>query len=169
MKCPRTGEPLTPVKVGGITVDVSKGCGGVFFDRFELEKFDEQHEVRGEVLAAHLQQFYNPSISDRERIDCPKCDDSPMRRYYYSPKRQIEIDECVTCGGIWFDTGELEALRKLFPTQEDRRRVGDEFIEAMFNSPEYLQQQQREQERLDRINHVADVLWAILGVPRRRR
>jgi Zn-finger nucleic acid-binding protein len=40
MKCPRTGGDLTTIKVGGISVEVSNECGGVFFDNFELDNFD---------------------------------------------------------------------------------------------------------------------------------
>ncbi|MFC4257726.1 zf-TFIIB domain-containing protein [Marinobacter lacisalsi] len=168
MKCPRTGSPLRPLKVGGITVDVSKACGGVFFDNFELEKFDESTELRGEVLAEHLEQFSVPLLVQNERINCPKCVTTVMRRYYYSPENQIEIDECVTCNGIWLDAGELEHLRRLFPTQAKRQQVGRDFVEAKFNSPEYRDYQREQQESTDRINHVTDVLWSVLGVRRRR-
>jgi len=168
MKCPRTGSELKPVKVGGITVDVSEECGGIFFDNFELEKFDEESELRGEVLAEHLKQFKAPLLNENERINCPKCVTTVMRRFYYSPKNQIEIDECVTCNGIWLDTGELERLRELFPTQELREQVGREFIKEKFNSPEYLAYQKEQQESVSRIRHVTDVLWTILGVRRIR-
>lgn len=168
MKCPRTGSRLKPVKVGGITVDVSEACGGVFFDSFELEHFDEETELRGAVLAEHLQQFHAPLPAENERIRCPKCVTTVMRRFYYSPEQQIEIDECGTCNGIWLDTGELDHLRRLFPTQEIREQVGRDFIQAKFNSPEYLEHRQREQQSIDRIEHMTDVLWAILGVRRRK-
>ena len=32
LKCPRTGQPMVEVEIDGILVDVSTGCGGVWFD-----------------------------------------------------------------------------------------------------------------------------------------
>ena len=44
---------LTARKVGELTVDVCDGgCGGVWFDNFELQKVDESHEAAGESLLA---------------------------------------------------------------------------------------------------------------------
>ena len=31
MKCPRTGKDMIEVEIDGVKVDVSTGCGGVFF------------------------------------------------------------------------------------------------------------------------------------------
>ncbi|MCL1125437.1 TFIIB-type zinc ribbon-containing protein [Shewanella surugensis] len=112
MPCPRTGVPLKAVNVGGITVDISETCGGVFFDHLELLYFDEKSERRGSVLADHLKQFQPPQLNLTQRIHCQKCVDIVMLRHYYSPnynpKKVIEVDECLGCGGFWFDYGELE-------------------------------------------------------------
>lgn len=167
MKCPRTGEPLVPVKVGGITVDVSQGCGGVFFDNFELAKFDEAHEVRGEVLVGHLEQFNRSLLDDQQRLKCPKCVDAAMLRRYYSPKRQIEIDECVACGGVWLDPGELARLRELFPSQKDREATSTQFMQEFLQSPEYLKHREEHEQLIRKMNKITNFLWAILGVRRR--
>ena len=137
MKCPRTGSNLKAVKVGGITVDISESCGGVFFDNYELEHFDEEIEERGSELANHLKQFTPPAIDLQERISCPKCTDMVMARHYYSPKNEVEIDECRGCGGIWFDFGELEKIRLLFPKAEDREKGSRDFENNFINSSEY--------------------------------
>ncbi len=141
MKCPRTNTDLTPVKVGGITVDISEACGGVFFDNHELEHFDEKHERRGQVLVEHLNQFVPPQLNLSERISCPKCTDVVMARHFYSPEHLVEIDECPGCGGIWFDYAELEKLRELFPNQSDRQRAGERFASLMESSSRYITHQ----------------------------
>ena len=137
MLCPRTGTPLKAVKVGGITVDISTACGGVFFDHLELQHFDEKHERRGQVLADHLKQFTPINIDLNQRIKCPKCINITMQRHYYSPKKIIEIDECPGCGGLWFDYGELEKIRTLFPTKADRDNAAREFEENIIRSSQY--------------------------------
>lgn len=141
MKCPRTNVSLKTVKVGGIAVDISEGCGGVFFDNYELEHFDEKHERRGEVLAEHLNKFSPPELDLAARISCPKCTDIVMARHFYSPEHKIEIDECPGCGGIWFDFGELQKLRTLFPNQSDRRDAGKQFIAELEKSSRYISYQ----------------------------
>ena len=137
MKCPRTGTDLTLVKVGGIAVDISEACGGVFFDNHELEDFDEKSEKRGEVLVEHIKKFTPPMLDLTKRIKCPKCTDVVMARHFYSSKKKVEIDECPRCGGIWFDFGELEKLRELFPAKKDREKAGREFEHEMVNSSVY--------------------------------
>lgn len=111
MLCPRTGTPLTQVRVGGIEVDISEACGGVFFDQREIEAFKSKNEARGSALARHLQQFANDKLDLNQRIKCPKCTDVVMMRRYESPLHLIEIDECPQCAGIWLDTGELSLLQ----------------------------------------------------------
>lgn len=137
MQCPRTGKPLKAVKVGGITVDISEACGGVFFDHLELEHFDEKSERRGAVLSDHLKQFQSPKIDLSQRIKCPKCIDITMQRHFYSPKKIIEVDECPGCGGFWFDYGELEKIRTLFPTKTDRENAAKAFEQSIIHSSTY--------------------------------
>lgn len=41
-------------------------------------------------------------------MQCPKCTAETEITSY----DDIRVDRCVRCGGLWFDTGELAALRK---------------------------------------------------------
>jgi Zn-finger nucleic acid-binding protein len=49
------------------------------------------------------------------------------RRYYSATKQEVEIDECPACGGIWLDSGELEAIRAQYPPGVDRDRAEQEY------------------------------------------
>jgi Zn-finger nucleic acid-binding protein len=80
-----------------------------------------------------------------------------MRRFY-SPKHQIEIDECANCGGIWLDAEELEQIRELFPTQNDRDHAGDVFIQEVLKSDEFLNHEEEFKKSIDKINSVANFL-----------
>lgn len=112
MKCPRTGTDLKPIKVGGIEVDISEACGGVFFDNQELAKFLGDDSLRGSALVKHLTQFEGRPINLEKRINCPRCPESVMMRRFESPQKIVEIDECPSCAGIWLDFGELSEIRK---------------------------------------------------------
>ena len=45
--------------------------------------------------------------ADIHSIECPKCGHG-MEEVTYG---EVTIDRCTNCGGLWFDTGELAALR----------------------------------------------------------
>ena len=131
MKCPRTGTPLKEVEIGGVKVDISEGCGGVWFDSFELQKFDEVHETAGEELTALMEQYRNDDIDHSTRIHSPRHPEVMMMRRFYSPARNIEIDECPKSGGIWLDPGELSRLRDLFPSEADRKAAVHTYVSEM--------------------------------------
>ena len=51
MNCPACGRTLTQKTVGDLTVDVcAGGCGGIWFDNFELQKVDQGSEALGDQL-----------------------------------------------------------------------------------------------------------------------
>ena len=132
MNCPACNNQLAAMNVEGISVDVCKdGCGGIWFDNFELSQVDEKHESVGESL---LQVEKNPDIAvdhTQKRL-CPKCENQKMRKHFMSVKRQAEVDECPACAGIWLDAGELGQIRNQFETQADREQAADEYFSDVF-------------------------------------
>lgn len=130
MKCPRTGTEMKEIEIGGIKVDISEACGGVWFDNFEIKKFDEVHESAGEELIQLMEKYRDKHLDLSQRLKCPK-DGTIMMRRFYSPARAIEIDECPQCGGIWLDAGELAMIRDMFPAEEDREAAGKAFVAEM--------------------------------------
>jgi uncharacterized protein len=111
IKCPACFNALTSVQVGAVSVDVCRECGGIWFDAFELQRVDEEHEPAGDWL---LQNEREPRIQvdTQRKRECPRCEGVKLKRRYYSPRRQVEIDECPGCGGYWLDAGELEKIRE---------------------------------------------------------
>ncbi len=112
MKCPACFNELSSVTIGKLTVDVCRGgCGGIWFDAFELQQADEPHESVGELLVS-LERDPHLHVDLSRKRACPKCADVKLKRRYFSAKRRIEIDECPGCGGCWLDAGELEKIRE---------------------------------------------------------
>lgn len=133
MKCPACGSQMKNINVEGISVDVCRhGCGGVWFDRFELQKMDEAHESAGETLL-EIEVNDNIQVDQSTMRKCPHCVELTLMRHFLSPKREIEIDECPGCAGIWVDGGELRKIREQFPTEEDRDRAAEKYIAEEFN------------------------------------
>ena len=120
MKCPACERELERMDVGDIVVDVCRnGCGGIWFDNFELEKVDEQHETAGEALL-DIERDETIKVDHSQIRTCPKCKDVKMMKHFSSVKREVEVDECGGCGSIWMDCGELGKIRKQYATQEER-------------------------------------------------
>jgi Zn-finger nucleic acid-binding protein len=123
---------MQEMNASNVRVDICKGgCGGMWFDHFELNKFDEPKESAGEELL-NVEKDPNISIDRSQRFKCPKCDDIVMMRHFFSVKKQVEVDECPGCGGVWLDTGELSHLRSLFESEEERLKAADEYFKEIF-------------------------------------
>jgi Zn-finger nucleic acid-binding protein len=120
---------------GPITIDVcAGGCGGIWFDHFELAKVDEQSESAGASL---LEIERDPSVEvDLERRrTCPKCGpEMVMMRHFTSVSRKVAIDECPSCSGVWLDAGELSAIRSDFPSAEAREEAARKAFSEMFDA-----------------------------------
>jgi len=162
MKCPRTHQELKAITINNIEINLSTGCGGVWFDRFELEKFDEIHEEAGALLIEHMKNFHRLLPDTSARLKCPKDPDVVMMRRYYSSKHQIEIDECPQCGGIWLDAEELAGIRALFPTQNDLKKDKKEFVEKIMASKEVQAYEQKSHELPNTLDNISNLLWSML-------
>lgn len=129
VNCPACNRPLTSTGVGELTVDAcSGGCGGVFFDHYELCKVDEQAESAGESLL-DIPRDPTVVVDPNRRYACPKCTDGVvMMRHFWSVKRAVTIDECPECGGTFLDAGELATIRAEFPTEEARHAAADAYF-----------------------------------------
>jgi len=132
MKCPACGRSLTQTEAGGVTVDVCKGgCGGIWFDNFEVKKFDEPNESAGEALL-DLERDPAVVVDHEKRLNCPKCDNVVMMRHFWSVKRKVQVDECPACGGVWLDAGELAGIRSLFNTEQERHQAAEAYFDEVF-------------------------------------
>ena len=111
MKCPACFNELTEIQVGKLAVDICQGgCGGVWFDAFELQQVDEEHETAGEPLLNIARD--ECLIVDRARKrECPRCPGVKLHRHFFSARRRVEVDQCPNCAGYWLDAGELAMIR----------------------------------------------------------
>ncbi len=155
MKCPACNHLLTQMQVGGITVDACEGgCGGIWFDWFELDKVNEKHETPGEELL-DIDRDARVEVDQDKRRLCPTCD-TVMMRHCFSVARKVQIDECPECGGIWLDHGELAAIRELFETSEGREEAAEEYFDKMFGKEleRIRAESETERRRTAKIAHV---------------
>ena len=157
MKCPACGNNLTAKTFGEVTVDVCEGgCGGVWFDWFEIQKFDEPYEAAGETLL-DVARDENTIVDHNERRHCPRCEDMVMMRHFFSPQMEVEVDECPQCGGYWLDQGELRAIRNQFESEADRDKAAQEHYSQLFDS-ELNKMRDESQEKLQKARGIARIL-----------
>ncbi len=132
MKCPACDRKLEQVTVSDVTVDICRsGCGGIWFDQFELQKSDEPHEEAGQELL-NIRTDSSIKIDRTKRLNCPKCEDAVMMRHFFSVKKEVEVDECPACAGFWLDVGELWPVRSLFPTEAARKEAAARYFQEVF-------------------------------------
>ena len=156
MKCPACGHALTQKNIDGVQLDVCDGgCGGIWFDWFELQKFDEPHEHAGELLEVSWDESVQTNHS--EPFYCPRCEDTVMMRHFFSVKHEVEVDECPGCGGIWLDHGELEKIRAQFTTEEERRTAGVEHFRKEYGQ-EFVRMEQDSQAKQQKAQRFAQAL-----------
>ncbi len=156
MKCPACGNELTTMTVGEIQVDVCKnGCGGVWFDKWELMRVDEKSESAGEELL-DIARSKNVVIN-RGKRKCPHCGDIVMMRHFFSVKKEIEIDECPKCGGFWFDSGELAKIRSQFETENDRKTAAKKLFSSTF-APQLAKMHAESEEKREKAHKIAKML-----------
>ncbi|MGF1510495.1 MAG: zf-TFIIB domain-containing protein [Myxococcota bacterium] len=154
MECPACPQSLTEVKLQDVTVDVcQEGCGGIWFDNYELQKVDEAHEHQGESLLAMPGSDPVP-VDHEERRHCPRCLDFVMMRHFFSVKQKVEIDRCPQCNGVWLDLGELLQIRKAFAREEDRHREATKHFDQLFRK-ELASMRNKSQQDLERSRQFA--------------
>ncbi|MFV8816522.1 zf-TFIIB domain-containing protein [Haliea sp. E17] len=157
MECPACKSTFAHVEIDGIQVDICKGgCGGIWFDTFEFRKFDEPHEEAGTEL---LNIPVDPTVKvDREvRINCPKCDNITLMRNFFSVKKEVEIDTCANCAGVWLDMGELNHIRKQYASEEERKADAAAAFDEMFG-PELERLKLEREHKLENARRIANML-----------
>ncbi len=131
LRCPACGEEMEKIFVSSANCNVdicTKGCGGIFFDNREYQKFDEKHESIDEIKQALAGKTLKEVDKTFKRI-CPVCG-MKMMKNSTSIKRKIVIDECYSCGGKFLDYQELDEIRNEYDTEEDRAKDVVNFLKA---------------------------------------
>lgn len=154
MKCPACGNDLQKITVKDITVDACKGgCGGIWFDQFELKKVDEPHESAGESLL-DIERNENLSSDRSKRRMCPKCEGIVMMQHFVSIKREVEVDECPKCAGFWLDYGELGRIRNQFESEADRKKAAAEYFSEIVDK-DLARMRQESKEKSEKSQKIA--------------
>jgi uncharacterized protein len=156
MKCPACKNTLEEITIEGITLDVCRnGCGGIWFDNFELMKVDEPDECDAEQLL-DIEIDESIKVDHNARRNCPVCESQPMLRHFFSVKRSVTVDECPRCGGVWLDYGELGSIRRQFKSEAERTVAAGEYFQDLFGG-ELAKMRAESEEKRRRAKKIAHI------------
>jgi len=83
-----------------------------FIARMEFEKRKKLEEGKHRKLKEEEKK----KLKELHHMRCPKCGMELIEVAY----REIKIDKCSECDGIWLDAGEFEAVSKFEKTGFDK-------------------------------------------------
>lgn len=99
-----------------INIDICiDGCGSLYFDNREFEKYDEPHENADEILKL-LEGKHYTMLEDEGTRKCAACQYTMIKMGTGIP--DVQIDVCATCGGKFLDNGELQKIRNTVVKQD---------------------------------------------------
>ncbi len=83
-----------------------------YFARMEFERKKKVEEEKHRKLSDEEKK----RLKELHYMRCPKCGMELIEIAY----KNIKVDECSECEGIWLDAGELETVSKLEKTGLDK-------------------------------------------------
>lgn len=129
INCPACGETMEKIFIPseGINIDIcTNGCGGIFFDNREFEKFNEIHEDIS-IIEEKLKNKNFKSVEDEGTRICPACG-GQMVKNTSGIGGKIIVDDCYLCGGKFLDFGELIKIREEFNNDSGRSKAAMQFL-----------------------------------------
>jgi len=118
--CPRCTFPLTPLFKGEVELDHCHRCKGNFFDPGEagatfgvLADPDQWVESR---VATHL---------GRSKFRCPAGHEHLQAYRLSFEKKEVEVDVCPDCKGLWLDATEGKQLREILVAEQGAKQAAE--------------------------------------------
>jgi len=84
-----------------IIIDVCPKCQGIWLDKGELQKILKDRKLT-DYLTKHI------GTKSKSPMVCPRCG----MTMDLEKAEDVEVDVCLSCGGVWLDAGELETLKQ---------------------------------------------------------
>lgn len=105
MDCPKCRVAMKAEQHEGIELDRCESCGGLFFDAGELEAIVKR--LAGQRVDDSPTVDF--AAADDKEATCPRCDVAMTPEE--GPRKDLHIDRCPQCAGIFLDRGELGTLQ----------------------------------------------------------
>lgn len=115
--CPRCNKKVTGLAGSIIELDVTKcnECGGIWVANGQID--DAVGDVRNIPVSPELSESLKSDEVGSTAVSgaCPSCG-SKLRKWENLPAniKDLYIDYCPECGGLWFDKGEFSSFFRIF-------------------------------------------------------
>lgn len=99
---------LTPTQHHGQEIDVCHHCGGLWFEK------DEMNSVLSAIDNGHDNVDFSGQLGKRLGLaerQCPDCRKS-LQHYQLLEQYNLEVDVCHGCDGVWIDQDEIAAVQQ---------------------------------------------------------
>lgn len=115
--CPNCNHRLSSKTIrtsssGTIDVDTCEACGGVYFDRGEVNRIPRDEAAK----LIHENPHLNPDVKKGSH-HCPKCGASLERYWGESVPNDVYVLRCPACHGAWFQEQDLQKFKKAQETK----------------------------------------------------
>ena len=109
MNCPKCQKTaLTRTTESGVELDYCTDCGGIWFDKGELQKvIDERIELTFDTVRSSE----TPMTMDYKTALCPVCG-QVLSKIPDTKAVGIILDQCPSCKGLWLDGGEFKRVKR---------------------------------------------------------
>ena len=112
--CPACNNSMNKIYVPseGIDIDICPNCGGIFFDKGEMFKINNNIKNIQDIRN-YLEKYYSESdfilVSNDDVRICPVCN-IEMDKHFVA-NNTVLMDSCKSCNGVFLDKGELDKIR----------------------------------------------------------
>jgi Zn-finger nucleic acid-binding protein len=107
--CPGCQEAMGAVRVGSVTLDECRRCGGLWVDSDSFRRICAEREEQAVVLRLDEAPALAPAAAGpRGYLPCPECR-RLMNRQNFAMVSGVIVDVC-RAHGVWFDQGELRRI-----------------------------------------------------------
>ena len=141
MICPNENVEMQQVKVEShygqtVMLDQCPGCGGIWFDQFELSAVKQGQAEKIESL--NVDALRTTSSIEKTELLCPR--DSATLVHFNDPffPKTIIIARCPVCNGFWLNRGEFvkyqdyrESLKQPRVITAEDEKVGQEIAQIL--------------------------------------
>jgi Zn-finger nucleic acid-binding protein len=137
MDCPKCEIPLRPCKIGSVSLDECSRCGGIWFDKNEIEEAKDEIDPDLRWMDFRIWSPQHRFHITGEVHDCPKCKIAKLQLIAYR-EPDVGVLYCPSCEGTWLDGGDLENIIYALGREADARSAPDYLKDSLKEASEIL-------------------------------
>lgn len=121
MSCPKCAKPLAEAVYEGVAVQWCAHCQGAFVGKDDMDLFLRSRREGMDFAPAAPDDVGH--VSSCAAPGCAGC----FRTLRVRAEYPLAVDVCETCGGFWFDAGEMEHADDLARALEAKKEIDKDF------------------------------------------